>query len=243
VGSGETTLHAEIGAMIHQVKTLTKLPVAIITNGSLLYLPEVRQELLEADAVLPTLDAGNSRLYRKINRPHPTITFNRIIDGLISFRDIYHGKLWIEMMLIKDINDTEEELRRIAAKLKRIQPDEVHIVLPERPPSEPWVQSSDEEGILRAQAILGNIAKLIHPAAGTFDLSGSESLVEAIVGIITRHPMKELDIIETLKQFSPENVLKILNQLTESGKAQVIKRYGTRFWSALPAFYPDNESK
>ena len=93
VGSGETTLHAEIGAMIHQVKTLTKLPVAIITNGSLLYLPEVRQELLEADAVLPTLDAGNSRLYRKINRPHPTITFNRIIDGLISFRDIYHGKL------------------------------------------------------------------------------------------------------------------------------------------------------
>ncbi len=73
VGSGETILHASIGEMIHQVKTLTTLPVAVITNGSLLYLPEVREELLEADAVLPTLDAGNAILYRKINRPHPRL--------------------------------------------------------------------------------------------------------------------------------------------------------------------------
>ena len=68
-----TTLHASLGVMIRQVKDLTTIPVAVITNGSLLYLPEVRQELLAADAVLPTLDAGNAKLYRKINRPHPAI--------------------------------------------------------------------------------------------------------------------------------------------------------------------------
>jgi len=242
VGSGETTLNASIGLLIHQVKALTTLPVAVITNGSLLYMPEVRQELLEADAVLPTLDAGNAQLYRKINRPHPAITFNRIMDGLISFREIYQGKLWIEVMLIKDINDTEVELKRIAAKLSRIKPDEVHIVLPDRPPSEPWVQPSDAEGVLRAQAILGDIAKVIHPAAGTFDLSGSENLVDAIVGIITRHPMKETDLLETLNHYSPEDVVNTLNRLEESGKAQVIKRYGIRFWSAMPAFYPTNGS-
>ena len=240
VGSGETTLHTSLGAMIRQVKVLTKIPVAVITNGSLLYLPEVRQELAEADAVLPTLDAGNERLYRKINRPHPMITFNRIIDGLISFRGEYQGKLWVEVMLIKEMNDSEVELKRIAAKLDRIHPDEVHILLPDRPPSEPWVKPTDEEGLLRAQAILGNIAKIVHPATGTFDLSGSENLVDAIVGIITRHPMKEAELVETLKQFSSEDVVKTLNQLEESGKAQVIKRYGVRFWSAMPAFYPTN---
>lgn len=238
VGSGETTLNASIGLLIHQVKALTPLPVAVITNGSLLYLSEVRQELLEADAVLPTLDAGNSQLYRKINRPHPAITFNRIIDGLISFRKIYQGKLWVEVMLIKDINDSEVELKRIAAKLIRIQPDEVHIVLPDRPPSESWVQPSNAEGILRAQAILGDIAKVIYPASGTFDLSDSENLVDGIVGIITRHPMKESDLMDALKRFSSGDVVNTLNRLEESGKAQVIVRYGIRFWSAMPAFYP-----
>lgn len=240
VGSGETTLHSDLGVMIRQVKALTSLPVAVITNGSLLYLPEVRQELLEADAVLPTLDAGNERLYRKINRPHPAITFNRIIDGLISFRKEYHGKLWIEVMLIKDLNDTESELKRIAAKLIRIHPDEVHIVLPDRPPSEPWVRPTDEEGLLRAQAILGNVARIIHPAAGTFDLSGSEDLVDAIVGIITRHPIRETDLVKALAHWSQEKVVDTLNRLEQSGKAKVIKRYGVRFWSAMPAFYPNN---
>ncbi len=240
VGSGETTLHASLGVMIRRVKMLTKIPVAVITNGSLLYLPEVRQELVGADAVLPTLDAGDAMLYRRINRPHPAITFNRIIDGLISFREQYQGKLWIEVMLIKDLNDTEVELKRIAWKLARIHPDEVHILLPDRPPSEPWVRPTDEEGLLRAQAILGDIARVIHPAAGTFDLSGSESLVDAIVGIITRHPMRESELVETLKQFSPEDVVVTLKRLEESGKAQVIKRYGIRFWSAMPAFYPTN---
>jgi wyosine [tRNA(Phe)-imidazoG37] synthetase (radical SAM superfamily) len=239
VGSGETTLHASLGVMIRQVKALTTLPVAVITNGSLLYLPEVRQELAAADAVLPTVDAGNAKLYRKINRPHPAITFNRIIDGLISFRGAYQGKLWIEVMLIKDINDTEVELKRIAAKLIRIHPDEIHIVQPTRPPAEPWVQPPDEEGLLRAQAILGAIARVIPPAGGTFDLSGTESLEDAIVGIITRHPMRQEELERTLNHRLPGQVSLALAKLAASGRTQVVERYGVRFWSAAPAYYPD----
>lgn len=238
VGSGETTLHAGIGKMIQAVKAMTDIPVAVITNGSLLYLPEIRKALIPADAVLPSLDAGNPRLYKKINRPYPSLTFERLVEGMLAFRIEYSGKLWIEVMLIKDLNDTEEALRELAEQLKQIQPDEVHILTPDRPPVEPWVKPPDQEGLLRAQAILGDVARLIHPASGAFDLSGAESLVEAVIGIITRHPMREVELVETLSHWVPGEVDRILKELEESQRAQVIVRHGVRFWSASPSYYP-----
>jgi len=238
VGSGEPTLHAGLGLLIRQVKTLTDLPVAVITNGSLLYLPEVRQELSAADAVLPTLDAGNAQLYRKINRPWPELTFERLMDGLAAFRQVYHGKLWIEVMLVKDLNDTEDALRGIAAALQRIKPDQVHIVLPTRPPAEPWVEPTDEAGLMRAVAILGDVAQIVHPAEGDFDLSGCDTVVEAIVSIITRHPMREDELVRALERWTPGQVQEALEALALSGKAQVVERYGARFWSASASHYP-----
>ncbi len=238
VGSGETTLHASLGWLIRRVKTLTDLPLAVITNGSLLYLSEVRQALYLADAVMPSLDAGSPGLYRKINRPHPDITFKKLVEGLLAFRKEYQGKLWIEVMLIKNLNDTEPTLKEIATVLKYIHPDEVHIILPERPPAETWVLPADEDGLSRACAILGNIARVIHPASGIFDLSGAESLLDAVIGIITRHPMREAELVETLKHYSPDEVLTVLTVLEKSGKAQVVERFGVRFWSASSAHYP-----
>jgi len=240
VGSGETTLYASIGFLIRQVKMLTSLPVAVITNGTLFYKPELRQELAAADAVLPTLDAGNEKLYRTINRPHPEITFKRQVEGLKAFRKEYRGNLWIEVMLVRGFNDTEDALKELAGLLEEIQPDEVHILQPDRPPAEVWVKPADKEGLLRARAILGKIAKVIDPVKGLFDLSGSENLVDAIVGIITRHPMQETELIETLTQFSQRDVIETLNELEKSGKAQIVIRYGVRFWSASPSFYPEN---
>jgi wyosine [tRNA(Phe)-imidazoG37] synthetase (radical SAM superfamily) len=243
VGSGETTLYAGLGWLIQQVKVLTPLPVAVITNGSLFYLPEMRLELSYADAVLPSLDAGNARLYRKINRPHPEISFTRLVEGLVAFRKEYQGKLWVEVMLVRGLNDTETALKEIASVLKSIRPDEVHILQPTRPPAETWVEPSDEEGLLRACAILGDIARVIHPASGSFDLSGADSLIEAVIGIITRHPMREDELIETLSQFSPGEVSSVLEALEKSGKAQVVERLGARFWSSSPAYYPARKSK
>jgi wyosine [tRNA(Phe)-imidazoG37] synthetase (radical SAM superfamily) len=239
VGSGEPTLHIGIGWLIREVKSFTDIPVAVITNGALLYQEEVRQELLAADAVMPSLDAGTPELYRRVNRPHPEITFDRLMEGLIAFQEIYPGKLCVEVMLVRGLNDTEAALRDIAAALRRIQPDEVHIVQPTRPPVETWVQPPDQQGLLRAQAILGDIARLFHPASGSFDLSGYDSVVEAVIGIITRHPMREDQLLETLSRWSPEKVGETLVALEESGQAQVVERYGIRFWSATPSRYPD----
>jgi len=181
VGSGEPTLHSDIGQLIRGVKALSNKPVAVITNGALLYQASVQRALSAADAILPTLDAGSAEVYRRINRPYPTLAFERFIRGLITFRRAYSGSLWIEVMLARGLNDTEAALRDIAAALGRIQPDEVHLNLPTRPPVEPWVQPPDEEALLRARAILGNIARVVAPIEGTFDLSGYESVVEAIV--------------------------------------------------------------
>lgn len=239
VGSGEPTLHASLGLLIRQVKSLTDLPVAVITNGTLLYLPGVRAELIAADAVLPTLDAGTPKLYRSINRPHPDITFERLVRGLSAFREQYTGKLWIEVMLVRSLNDSEPALRHIAAVLRKIKPDEVHINLPTRPPAETWVQPPDDEGLMRATAILGDSAHVVQPIEGTFDLSGCNDLTDAIVGVITRHPMREEQLRHALERWSPGQVEEALAELEASGRAQVIERYGARFWSAAASRYPD----
>lgn len=241
VGSGEPILHSGIGFLIRRVKELTELPIAVITNGSLLYLPEVRQELVIADAVLPSLDAGTPGLYRRINRPHADITYDRLLGGLIDFRSVYQGKLWVEVMLVHGLNDTPEALWSLAEALRLVQPDAVHIVLPTRPPAETWVRPPDEESLMQATAILGNVAQVIHPAEGSFDLSGYDNPVEALIGIITRHPMRQEELERTLERWSPGRVRQVLAELEASGQAQVVERYGVRFWSAAPSLYPDEE--
>jgi len=242
VGSGEPTLHSDIGWLISQVKALTDIPVAVITNGSLLYLPEVRAELAAADAVMPTLDAGNPELYRKINRPWPELTYETLVEGLRAFRADYRGRLWIEVMLVRGLNDSEEALRELANVLRSIGPDQVHLLLPTRPPVETWVQPADEEGVLRATAILGEIAEVLHPKEGAFDLSGFDDPLDGVVAIITRHPMREDQIRRALAAYlPPESIDTALAGLLDSGRAQVVERYGVRFWSAAPARYPTSE--
>jgi wyosine [tRNA(Phe)-imidazoG37] synthetase (radical SAM superfamily) len=238
VGSGEPTLHSEIGWLIRQAKRLTDLPVAVITNGALLYQQKVRRELFAADAVLPSVDAGSPDLYRRLNRPHPEVTFTRFVAGLVSFSSEYQGKLWPEVMLIWGLNDGEEALRAIAAILQRLHPDEIHISLPTRPPAETWVKPADKEGVLRAQAILGDVARVLHPAQGIFELRADQDITTAIVNIVTRHPMSEEDLLHTLRRWSADDVQTALDKLKTSGHIQVIYRYGHPFWCSASAYYP-----
>lgn len=241
VGSGEPTLHASLGWMIRQVKAITDLAVGLITNGALLYRPETRQEVSAANAVMPSLDAGNPDLYGEINRPHPEFTFERLLDGLINFRQEYGGQIWVEVMLVGGLNDTEEALRDIASALQKIQPDQVHITQPTRPPVETWVQPPDQEGLLRARAILGEIAHISHPASGEFDLSGYDDVVDAVLAIITRHPVRQEELLRTMARWFPDQAKDALQTLQASGRAQLVERYGVRFWSASPSYYPAEE--
>lgn len=237
VGSGEPTLHASLGKIIRQVKALTSIPVAVITNGSLLHRPEVQEELAAADAVLPTLDAGNRKLYHAVNRPHPSLTFDSLIEGLVEFRSAYRGKLWLEVMLVRGLNDTEAALHELAAHVRRIGPDELHVNLPSRPPAEAWVSPPEKERATRASALLGDFAHIVRPPGGVFDLSGCSNIDEAIVGVITRHPVREEELLRTLNRWQAVEIHCALADLEASGSVRSIMRYGCRFWTSAAGRY------
>lgn len=237
VGSGEPTLHSGLGWLIRCVKQLTPIPVAVITNGALLYCADVREELLAADIVMPTVSAGTPELYRQIHRPHPETTFARLIEGLEAFRRVYRGKLWAEVMLIRDVNDSEAALTALAAVLRRIQPDQVHIVLPDRPPAEPWVLPADQEGLLRAEAVLGPIAQIVHPFTNGVRVSDYATPGEAIISIVTRHPMSQPQLVAALSVWTPAEVTAALAELAQAGVIRPVERLGVRFWAAAGAVF------
>jgi wyosine [tRNA(Phe)-imidazoG37] synthetase (radical SAM superfamily) len=243
VGSGEPTLNAGLGSLLQGIKDLSQKPIAVITNGSLLYLPEVRQDLLLADAVLPSLDAGSAELYKKINRAHPDITFERLVSGLATFRKEYEGKLWAEVMLLKGLNDTEEALSDLARVLEDVRPDEVHLNTPDRPPAEPWVEPTDAEGMMRARALLGDVARVVPPVELKLELEPGQSALDALLAIIGRHPMQEDELDTFLRGWDPVAGPKVLDELQESKEARLVERYGTRFWVSTRSFFPERSRR
>jgi wyosine [tRNA(Phe)-imidazoG37] synthetase (radical SAM superfamily) len=238
VGSGEPTLHSGLGRMIREVKAFSHVPVAVITNGALLYLPEVRADLAAADVVMPTLSAGSAAVYKRIHRPHPEATFERLVAGLRALRPEFGGRLWLELMLLAGVNDTVEALQDIAAVVQSVQPDEVHVVLPERPPAEPWVAPPDDEGLMRAAAILGPLAHVVHPYTNAVDVSDYATPGEAILSIITRHPMSEEQLDRLLTRWDAGQIAAALDELEASAQAHSVDRLGTRFWTAAPSVFP-----
>jgi wyosine [tRNA(Phe)-imidazoG37] synthetase (radical SAM superfamily) len=239
VGSGEPTLNSELGWLIREVKALTDIPVAVITNGVLLHRPEVRADLLAADVVMPTLSAGSPAVYKRIHRPHPEATYARLVEGLLAFRAEYRGRLWIEVMLLSGVNDTPEALEELAAAIRKICPDEVHVVVPDRPPAEPWVGPPDDEGLMRAIAVLGPIARVVHPYNNGIDVSDYAAAEEAILGIVTRHPMSEEQLVHLLARWSWAEIARALAVLEDGGQINSVERHGTRFWIAAPSVFPD----
>ncbi len=234
VGSGEPTLHNHLGEMIRRTKAMTNIPIAVITNGSLLCRPDVREELMEADAVLPTLNAGNEALYQKINRPHSSFSFKQLVSGLKAFRDVFKGKLWVEVMLIEGLNDSTEALQELAETLRKIHPDAVHLILPTRPPSETWVHVPEQQGLMRAQAILSGIAELVNPSQSHFELHDPENLIAEITGILKRHPIMQKELEAALKKLG-KSILdskKLFAELEHTGKAKPIEQHDVKFWVA-----------
>lgn len=135
-GSGEPTLHSGIGELLGEIKRLTSVPTAVLTNGSLLWMREVQDALLEADLVLPSLDAGDESSFGHVNRPHPNIGFEKMVNGLAEFRDRFHKPVWLEVFLLAGITGSDSEVEKIAALTARIHPERIQLNTVSRPPAE-----------------------------------------------------------------------------------------------------------
>jgi wyosine [tRNA(Phe)-imidazoG37] synthetase (radical SAM superfamily) len=137
-GSGEPTLHSEIGELIGKIRELTEIPVAVLTNGSLLYLPEVREDLMRADLVIPSLDAGDHTIFQYVNRPHREISFDNMVNGLIDFTDDYPGQVWLEVLLVSGVTSMAADVEKIAGWANKISPARVQLNTVCRPAAEDY---------------------------------------------------------------------------------------------------------
>ncbi len=233
VGDGEPTLYLGLGDLIKRIKNIQDKPVAVISNGSLIANPQIRKELAMADVVLLNFDSWNEQSFRKISRPLKSIEFINRYKGYIEFRKEFSGIIYLEVMLVKGINDNVESLNKIADLIKDIHPNIVFVNVPVRPPAEQWVKIPDEKIIIKSREIL-DARRMDYLPTGDFTSIESDP-TKAVLDIIGRHPMREEDIITFLKgRKSLTNIEEvkdeIIKNLRKNPKVQEIAYGTTRFF-------------
>ncbi len=194
-GSGEPTLKSKIGSIIREIKSISTIPVAVITNGSLLYQREVRKDLLSANVVLPSLDAVTPEVFAKINRPHPELSAKRVIEGMVEFRKVYEGQIWLEILFCKGVNDGADELRKMKDAVERIKPDLIHVNTVVRPPSEDWAKPLNPKELKRVKAFLGERTSIITEFDRHIEPVPSKDLKDRILRMLERRPLSSADLM------------------------------------------------
>lgn len=221
-GSGEPTLNAELGEMIRAAKALTDIPVAVITNGSLLSEPEIREAVSMADVLVPSLDAGTERTWRKVNRPAPGISFIEMREGLVQAAQEFAGQFWLEIMLVEGINDSDAELYAMREIVRRICPDKVQINTVERPSRSGKAGRVSDETLIRARDILGGSAEIITSGAAPTQERRWRHVEEELMGLLSRRPCRLGDVVAA----SGRNVHEVTKHLQRLVQEGLIERIG-----------------
>ncbi len=230
-GSGEPTLHSRLGEFIAAVKRMTKVPVAVLTNGSLLWMPEVSDGLMEADLVMPSLDAGDERLFRIINRPHERISFPIMVDGLEAFTRKFRGQVWLEVFLLAGSSGTSIEASKIAEVVKRVSPSRVQLNTIHRPPAENSARPVPHPDLEELLDLFPSGTEIIAEKSKVATASPPAVREEEILALIGRRPCTAEDVALGLG-IHLDDALKQLEQLTAAGKASTVVAGGRAFYSA-----------
>ena len=231
-GSGEPTLHSRLGEIIERIHTLTDVPVAVLTNGSLLWQKEVRQEIALAEVVLPSLDAPDPERFEFVNRPVPEITFERLFEGLEALRREFKGKYWLEVMLLHGYTSLPPQIRQLAALVRRIRPDKVQLNTAVRPPAEAYAMAVPPERLRELAREFQPRAEVIAEYRGRATTAQSQASEEAILVLLRRRPCTEYDLAHGLAM-RPIEVAKHLALLESKGQAASQRRGGLVYYQAL----------
>jgi len=201
VPDGEPTLDINLGKEINMLKSLG-MKIAVISNASLIWKEEVKNELKAADWVSFKIDAINENIWHKINRAHGLLKLDKILQGIKEFSRSYSGELVTETMLIKGFNDNATELERIADFIKEIEPKKSYLSIPTRPPAESWVKSASEDNINLAYQIFDeksiDVEYLIGYEGNAFAFTGN--VEEDLLSITSVHPMREEAVSKLLSK-------------------------------------------
>ena len=197
-GSGEPTLHSEIDRIISSIKEITDIPIALLTNGSLLWRKEVRDRVFGVHIIMPTLSTVFEDTFRTIHRPCKELSISRIITGLKELRKEYNGLIHLEIVLLSGINDSRKELEGLRSEIEEISPDKIQLNTVVRPPSDPRALHIDMEKLEEIKAFFGEKADIIAAAPLKKGSGNYNSHIETITGMAKRRPVTAADIADVL---------------------------------------------
>ncbi len=196
-GSGEPSLSSDMGLVIGELKRKTAIPVAAITNSSLLFREDVRRELALADLVLPSLDAAGQEVFDRVNRPHEGLSFDLLLSGLKEFRKAYKGRIWLEIMLINNINDAAEQIEMFKQIVSGIGADKVQLNTVTRPPAEETAMPVGRERLAAIAQRMGQGCEVIAAFDRKARAPGTKVWQASLVETLRRRSLSLDDVVRT----------------------------------------------
>ena len=229
VPDGEPTLDLALGREIELLKPLG-INIAVITNASLIWREDVKEDLMRADWVSLKVDSVSEDVWRRINRPHRALQLASILEGMLEFAKAYEGELATETMLVKGLNDGDEHVKEVADFLAELRPARAYLSIPTRPPAEKWAQPPNEKVVNRAYQILGDrvdhVEYLIGYEGNAFAFTGN--VEEDLLSITAVHPMREEAVKEFLTRARAD--WSIVRKLLEQGQLVETEYEGNKFY-------------
>ena len=228
-GSGEPTLNSQLGAVVSGVRRITDVPTAILTNGTLLYDPAVRTDCALADVVLPSLDAADDATFNSVNRPSGDISIENVVSGLCAFRDMFRGRIWLEVLFVEGINTSDEQVEKLHRAIERINPDKVHVNTVVRPPADRGVKAVDPSKLAQIAALLWPGAEVIAEHEDRRRISTVSHERADVLSMLKRRPCSIEQICTALK-LDRDDAQRLLGRLLDKGLTVRVKLGGQDFY-------------
>lgn len=235
LGDGEPTLASNLADIVRGISEIWDGRTALLTNGSTLWMDDVREAASAFDVVMPTLSAADGGTFRRLHRPHGALTFEQVLGGIHELAGRHRDKTWLEVMLVRGVNDGPSSLRRIGEIVDEMRPAEVHLMAPTRPPSAGWVEPPTTDSVRLALSLIPGSVDFTYPERTEMPASGSDP-IQHLVDISGTHPLRHGQAVSVLVNAgrSEEEARGLLASLVDASSLVALVRDGETFYVRGP---------